>query len=188
MDRQPAAAEKGNPTPTGRIAAPPREMPAAWALVMASIAMAFLPTVGLASSGTASGSGALSARASIDFAIRVPRIARLRQLDLPRTLTLTEEDIARGFVRLRGRLDLAVNDPRGYVLTGRLADRAFSGFRVEGLALPIESSGPSDSVQMPPERAPRSGEPREVRYELRIAPGAVPGVRPWPLQLRVEND
>jgi hypothetical protein len=139
-----------------------------------------------AHSGTTSGAAGLSARASIDFAVRIPRIARLRQLDTPPVLAITAQDIARGYVRVKARLDLVVNDPHGYVLAGRLDDRAFSGFRLEGLGMPVEARGAESVMQMPPDRRLREPVPLEVSYELRIAQDAVPGTRPWPLHLRLQ--
>jgi hypothetical protein len=140
-----------------------------------------------ANSSVATGHGA-SAKASIDFAIRIPRVARLRQLDTPSDIAITPEDIARGYVRVKARLDLLVNDPRGYVLAGRLDDRAFSGFRLEGLGMPVEATGPMNVIQMPPDRRLREQVPVEVSYLLRIAHDATPGVRRWPLRLQLQAD
>jgi hypothetical protein len=162
-------------------------MKTAHLLVIALLAPGFAATCH-ASSGTASGSGALSAKASIDFAIRIPRVARLRQLDTPPAVEITAEDIARGFVRVKARLELVVNDPRGYVLAGRIGDRAFSGFRMEGLGMPVEASGRASVIPMPPDRRLREPVPVDVSYELRLAEDATPGVRPWPLRLEVQAD
>jgi hypothetical protein len=156
-------------------------------LVVGVLALGFA-AASHASSSTASGSGPLSAKASIDFAIRIPRVARLRQLDTPPAVEITAEDIARGFVRVNARLELVVNDPRGYVLAGRIGDPAFSGFRMEGLGMPVEASGRASVMQMPPDRRLREPVPLEVRYELRLAGDATPGVRPWPLRLEVQAD
>jgi hypothetical protein len=145
------------------------------------------PAASHASSSVASGLGA-SAKASIDFAIRIPRVARLRQLDTPAAIEITPEDIARGYVRVNARLDLLVNDPRGYVLAGRLDDRAFSGFRLEGLGMPVEASGSMNTIQMPPDRRLREQVPVEVSYLLRLAHDAAPGVRRWPLHLQLQSD
>jgi len=162
-------------------------MKTATLLTAALLALAF-SGAGHANSSIASGAGPQSAKASIDFAIRIPRVARLRELDTPPAIAITAEDVARGYVRVNARLDLLVNDPRGYVLAARLDDAAFSGFRLEGLGRPVEASGASSVMQMPPERRLRSLAPVEVSYELRIAPHAAPGTRPWPLRLRLQSN
>jgi hypothetical protein len=162
-------------------------MKTATALTAALLLIAF-SGASRAHSSVASGTGLQSAKASIDFAIRIPRVARLRELDTPPAIAITAEDVARGYVRVKARLELVVNDPRGYVLAARLDDPAFSGFRLEGLGMPVEASGASNVMQMPPDRRLRSLAPVEVSYELRIAPRAVPGTRPWPLRLRLQSN
>lgn len=164
-----------------------RVMKAAYSSIAAVLALGFAAACP-AHSNVASDAGPLSARASIDFAIRVPRVARLRELDTPPAIAITAADVARGYVRVKARLQLVVNDPRGYVLAVRLDDASFSGFRLEGLGMPVEGAGSSSVMQMPPERRLREQTPLEVSYELRIAPHAAPGVRPWPLRLQVQSD
>ncbi|HSN22165.1 MAG TPA: hypothetical protein VLS49_15895 [Usitatibacter sp.] len=133
-----------------------------------------------AESGSAKGGG--SASASLDITVRIARVVRLRALDLPASIDITKADIERGEIVVRGRLDLLVNDPRGFILEARLLDRSFSGFRIDGLPRTMEGNEDPVSVELPA-NGRREPAPTPVEYRFRIAPDALPGPHRWPLML-----
>jgi len=151
----------------------------------------FLPLVlaafpALASGSTASGGGA-RASASIDFAIVVPRVLRMRMLDHPRTIQVTEQDVANGSVIVDGpRLELTSNDPRGYWLDAQLQG-PFIEATIEGLRAPLHVAASGGRVLMPSTAAAHGPEPYRLRYEFRLREGTAPGVYRWPVALAMDS-
>jgi hypothetical protein len=145
------------------------------------------PLIAGAAGGVTTGGGAISVNTGIHIAVRIPRVMRLRALDLPSTITLTSDDISRGEVVVKGRLDVLVNDPQGYLLGAQLTSRTFPGFRLEGLARVVETNGEPVAVSMPSMVGLKEIKPFPVEYRLHIAPDAVPGQYPWPVILTLHN-
>jgi hypothetical protein len=130
---------------------------------------------------------AVDVNADVRIVVQIPRVMRLRALDLPSTIALSADDISRGEVVVKGRLDVLVNDPRGYALEARPMGRAFPGFRIQGLARVVETDGDPVAVSMPSMVGMKAARPFPVEYHLRIAPDTVPGRYPWPVLLTLHN-
>lgn len=150
------------------------------------LAIALLATAGgaHAASQAAVGAGPLSARATVDFAINVPRVMRMQLLDHPATIAVTSEDIARGYVRVSGpRIDLLVNDRQGYAVRAELQGTAFTEARISGLPGAIVATREAALAQMPTMVGRARPQPYNVTYELKLAVDAAPGPQPWPVAL-----
>lgn len=111
------------------------------------------------------------ARARLHLAVNIPRVVSLTLLDHPHSVDVSPEDVARGFVRVRGSLvDILCNNRGGCELRAQLSGAAFES--VELAVLPVAGS-------------PRRGR-AAVEYVLRLARGTSPGPQPWPVALALE--
>lgn len=128
-----------------------------------------------------------SAKADIEFRIVIPRVLRLNLAGQPRVITVTQADVERGEVVVRGtRVELLANDRRGYRVRTELTHAAFTGLALNGLANPIEAEDRVAVVWMPPTTG-RPAAATEVEYRFRLAADAAPGQYPWPLQMTLED-
>jgi hypothetical protein len=144
------------------------------------------PFSALASSDTASGTGGLSARASIDFAVKVQKILQLRLSGQPATLEVTDDDVARGEIVVRGaHIHILANAPRGFLLNAQVFG-PFAAVAIAGLSVPIEVRGGSTAVQMP-SMLGKPRPPASVEYRLKLATNAQPGRYAWPVALALQE-
>ena len=156
----------------------------------ALLAVAAGLATGQAWSASALGGGreALKASASIDFAVTVPRVLTLRLLDHPPFIDVSEEDVARGNVRVTGaRLEVVVNDPAGYAIRAELSGPAFDAVRIGGLSSERLVGSQGATIAMPSMVGRARPRPMHVSYELRLAPGAKPGRYHWPVVLSLQQ-
>jgi len=141
-----------------------------------------------AASDALSGAGAITAKASVDFLITVPRVMQMRLLGHPASLDITAEDIARGSVTVSGpRLDLLVNDRLGFVLRAELVNAVFSAARIVGLSAPITATAAGATLRMASMVGRPKPQPVAVDYELTLAADAVPGRYSWPVSLTLQE-
>ena len=157
---------------------------------MKTAALAFallaLGSAAHAAESTATGAGRLSAKASVDFTIRIPVALRLILVDHPRTLEVTAEDKARGYIDVQGpRIETVVNLKRGYSLQVRLAEHLAAEVTIDGLAQPVVARG-SAAVPMPPPPRHRTG-PKPVNYRIKLASAVAPGTYAWPVALSLDG-
>jgi hypothetical protein len=128
-----------------------------------------------------------SAKSDIDFRIVVPRVLRLNLAGQPRAITVTQSDVERGEVVVRGtHVEMVGNDRRGFRVRTELTHAAFTGLALNGLANPIEAQERVAVVWMRPTIG-RPAAAAEVEYRFRLAADAAPGQYPWPLQLTLED-
>lgn len=140
-----------------------------------------------AASGTASGSGALSASASIDLRVIVPQTLEMRTLDQPATIEVTPADAANGEVVVSGpRVALLSNDRRGYRIEAALRG-PFSEATIEGLVAPLHVDAAGGRVTMPSMVGQKRPEPLPLRLRLRLREGTAPGRYPWPVALSIQS-
>ena len=141
-----------------------------------------------AASEALSGAGPLTAKASIDFAVKIPRVMQMRLLGHPDALEITADDIARGSIVVSGpRLDLLVNDRLGYVLRAELVNAVFSAARIVGLPSVLTATAAGASVRMASMVGRPKPQPVSVQYELMLAADAVPGRYSWPVALTLQE-
>lgn len=157
------------------------------ALVAALAILPFAPQA-LAASDVALGNAGLTARASIDVQITVPRVAKLQLLGHPSSIAVTSEDIARGHVMVSGAsIDLVVNDPHGYELKTELRDANFTAVHIAGLPAQVVATNDAPVTHMPSMVGRPRPRPASVEYELDLAPTAQPGTYAWPVALSLQT-
>lgn len=142
----------------------------------------------VASSDAVSGAATLSARASVDISITVPRVMQMRLIAHPAVLEVTAEDVAAGKVTVSGpSVDLLVNDRLGYVVRAEIMNAAFAAVRIAGLPAPLVATGAVASANMPSMVGRAKPQPYPVSYELQLASDAVPGRYSWPVALSLQQ-
>lgn len=133
----------------------------------------------LLASAAHAGQSELTIRAS------VPKIVRAEVLSQPGTLTVSEEDVRRGFVEVAAPMHVAVRantDNYALVFTG--AGDLVKQARMQGLGSTIQFDGTGAMVpQRSSGRRPSQPLVHELRFRFMLAAHAVPGAHPWPLQV-----
>jgi hypothetical protein len=126
-----------------------------------------------------------SARAEMQFQVRIPRVVSIRLENHPATIRVTPSDIARGELAVDdARIGIVINVRQGIILRTEVVHPAFSGVVIEGLHADIATHDRVSHVWVP-RGAGAAG--RAVRYRLRLAPGTVPGVYAWPVKLTLND-
>jgi len=126
--------------------------------------------------------GAREASAGLTVSVSVAPRASLEAVSLPARLTVSPEDVARGYVELVATCRVRSNDRRGYIL--RLAPRA-------GLTRAIEVRGLGEDVVLGEESveihhpAARQAQGLEFAVRFVLDAGATPGTYAMPLHLDV---
>jgi hypothetical protein len=144
--------------------------------VRACIAALFL----LAAIPTAADAG--DVRTNFVVSAVVPARASLEAVTQPALLSVSEDDVARGYLEVAAVYRVRNNDPAGYLL--RLVP-------LIGLASAIEVSGLATSVMMREDMVevtqPAALQARDLnlRFRLTLDPGATTGVYPMPVQVSV---
>ena len=129
-----------------------------------------------------------AAKAHIDFQIRIPHVLQMSLSGQPAAIRVTQEDIERGEVVVRGaRVRLVSNSRNGFRVRAELSGEAFVGAALHGLATPVEVQERVAVTWMRSTVGGASPQPVEVEYRFRLAPGARPGDYAWPLALTLEN-
>jgi hypothetical protein len=149
-----------------------------------AIAAALLLAAGVAraSSSTASGTEARSARASIDFAIRIPQVLSLRTLDGRGTIEVPA-DVPGGpavVVPDAASFEIRSNLP-GYGLRFEITDPDVVAVDVAGLDRELRVTPGGAIVRFPPIAAPDRKLRRTLAYRLVFREGVTPGRRPMPV-------
>jgi hypothetical protein len=138
-------------------------------------ALALLAAIPLAAEGG-------DVHASFAVSVVVPARASLETLAQPTLLSVSEDDVARGYVDVAALYRIRNNDPAGYLV--RLAPRT-------GFTSTIEVSGLASDVVMRDEvvevTQPASLQPQDLnlQFRLMLQPGATAGVYPMPLHVSV---
>jgi hypothetical protein len=124
----------------------------------------------------------VQASQSVRVTAVVKRHAAIR-LDAPQSLTLSEQDVARGYVDVPSPMEVTVssNVPQGYVLAVQNRSAQVRAAVLHGLAAPLIIGDSGGSVMR---RAPRHGlwsETLSLRIRFELSPQARAGVHAWPL-------
>jgi hypothetical protein len=111
------------------------------------------------------------ARAAIQMQVRIPKMLRLQQRERPATVTVTEDDVARGYVDVDGGvLEISYNGRGEYDLQAQ----AVSAWAT---VVTIRADGARG--------ARRAMVP--VSYRVHLAPQAGPGSYGWPILLSLQE-
>lgn len=153
-------------------------------LVLAAMALAL---VSGSLAGNAAAEAAETASARVAVSATVLRHASVDVLSAPRTVSISEADIARGYVDVPvpSRLEIRSNSPSGYVIAIESAADFARGTEVRGLGgvvsfgrfggvLNVKGGGQGMHVM-----------PVELYFRVLLSDVARPGVHPWPVQLSV---
>lgn len=153
---------------------------------LVELAMAAALAVG-AVAGSTSAEAADGANAQVTVGATVLRHVGIRVLTAPRTINISETDIARGYVDapIASKLEIRSNSPTGYMLAIESQADFARGTEVRGIGgvaslgrfggvLNIQTGG--RGMQMTPV---------ELSFRILLSEEARPGVHPWPIQLSV---
>ncbi|MBZ5637264.1 MAG: hypothetical protein LAO51_00755 [Acidobacteriia bacterium] len=146
---------------------------------------AALPPRGAAASDVGGKPGGDSAAVAVGA--RVVSSARLETVRSVRALTLTPEDVGRGYVEIEHATSVVVktNSPTGYFLEVEIASEMIRGAQV--LGLPGGAFVASDDGRViRPTRGPLV-ERLDLGFRFELSQRAEPGVYPWPVSLTVST-
>lgn len=125
-----------------------------------------------------------AADATLTVQARIPRHASIR-LAPPPPLTITEADIARGWVEAAGPLQVLVrsNVAEGYTLAFAFAGGQVRGARVQGPQQELVVDDAGANLARPAAGAGVWQETLQLRVRFELAPEARAGSHPWPLRI-----
>lgn len=128
------------------------------------------------------GARADTRRAQFLVQATVPARAALAAVEQPTHLSVSEADLARGYVDVTARYTVVSNAPAGWLL--QLSPRLGITHRVEvrGLSATLVVQG--DGVEIFRPRTSRE-EPLELDYRFVLAPGVEPGTYELPIHVAV---
>jgi hypothetical protein len=125
-----------------------------------------------------------SASAQLRVSATVMPYASLNVYNRTQTLEITDADISRGYVEVRGAssVEVSSNTREGYYLSFDCFDSVIRQVQVEGLGKPALIGSGYSIVSMPHSgRAVRM----ELSYRFILAEGVKPGAYPWPMTISV---
>jgi hypothetical protein len=139
----------------------------------------------LAANASAAGQGA---SATLSVTARVVRFATVR-VAVPTSLTISDQDVARGYVEVAAplRLNVRSNVPDGYRLVLKTQGTAVQDAVVQGLsqALVVKTSGAT--VSRPAAGRGIWEESLALRVRFALSQQVRPGTHDWPLQISAES-
>ncbi len=139
-----------------------------------SLAVLGLLSPALASAGTA--------KASLTVSATVVARVLVTQESHPGTVTISPEDVARGWVDVKGatHLQLRTNAANGYLLAFESSQSWFTDVQVMGAGSDV-SLGAGNGWVFEPFLGTTVN--FELGYRFNLAPGLQPGSYPWPLSV-----
>jgi hypothetical protein len=125
-----------------------------------------------------------SAQAQLLVTVTIQRHASIRMAP-PATLSISEADIARGYVDVSTPVEVAVrsNVPQGYMLVFQAQDDAVREARVEGLSTPLVAGRAGAIATRPAAGRGMWNEVLQLRFRFTLSPEARVGTMAWPLQI-----
>ena len=121
-------------------------------------------------------------RANFVVSAVVPARASLEAVVQPALLSVSEDDVARGYVDVAAVYRVRNNDPAGYLLRLVPLIGLTSTIEISGLATPVVMRDEVVEVTQP---AALQARDLSLRFRLTLDPGATSGVYPMPLQVSV---
>lgn len=145
-----------------------------------------LPILVLALSCSAAQAEAQPHRVSSDIRVSatVRTFSRMHVVSQPRSIELSSEDIARGYVDVPAPMQLAMetNSTAGFTIVFAHEGRHFRSVEVQGGGRQVSfATEGAMNWQLTARR-----EMLELRFRMRLAPELSPGAYPWPLQVSME--
>jgi hypothetical protein len=135
--------------------------------------------------GASAPPAALAGTHSIEVRATVVRHASIGAFRAPRSITVTADDVARGYVELAQPVEVEIrtNNPGGVLLGFNLNSPQVNGARFEGQDLQLSVAAGAAVVLVPKAGAGLATQTLRLRTRLMLAPGAKPGVIAWPVAL-----
>jgi hypothetical protein len=137
----------------------------------------------LAAAGAAPWDGH-AAEATLRVSAVVPRHTSIR-LAPPSSLTISEADVARGYVEVTAPVQVAIqsNVQQGYTLVFQNESEQVRQAVVQGLAAALVVGSGGVSASRPAAGGGMWRETLQLRVRFDLSPQARPGVHAWPLQV-----
>ncbi len=130
--------------------------------------------------------GAISQKARVDMAIRIPEMLRLTSIARLPTLVVPQGADAAGGVEVRAaNVFEIVTTLKAYSLQFEILDPEVTAVDVEGLGEAVQVTAGGAVVRFAPGSSAERRVLRELTYRFHFAHGARPGPRPMPIALSV---
>lgn len=131
----------------------------------------------------ACGAAAAQGAAQLQVNARVAHYFKLNVVSQPRSIDVSEQDVARGYVDLPVPVELALesNSANGYTLVFERDGGDFAGAQVRGLGQSVQVGGHAAIGWRPAARR----ETMQFQVRLQLAPQLPPGSYRWPLQVSI---
>ena len=123
------------------------------------------------------------ARSTFRVSLVVPTRVALQALGEPASVTVTEADLARGYLDVPARYHVTLNDRRGYLLQIAHLGGVAREVRVSGLGGTFVVAGDTVAVH---QRGQSFEQDVALEFRLVLAPGAEAGRFDWPVALSVQ--
>jgi hypothetical protein len=130
---------------------------------------------------------ATGADVAVSVSATVLKKATLQVVSQPSAVSITPEDIARGYVDVAVPAHVAVksNSPRGYMLEFASEGDFFREIVVRGLASEVQLGAAGGAVMQPASPSGITRAQLELGFRFLLADSARPGTYSWPVQLTV---
>ena len=154
-------------------------------LALCTLGAAALPLqANAASTLGADKNGKTQAGASLDFMVKIPSVLRVNYLAQPNSLTIDENDVARGYVDVapETHIEVFTNNKDGFLVTFRGRFDVVRKVLVRGLAHLVEIDA-VDTGATVRHRSPAPDSTLKLGYRFILASGAKPGTYPWPMAI-----
>jgi hypothetical protein len=124
-------------------------------------------------------------RATLSVAVTVPPVSRLEIVSQASTVQITAQDLQRGYVDLSQPMLLNVysNAREGYALEVLPLSPLIKAIAVHGLGSDADLGAQGGRIVERWERPEATT--LSLTFRLALAPGAMPGIYPWPLHLAI---
>ena len=130
-------------------------------------------------------SSAAESHGSMLVSATVRPVATLEQQSEPVAITLSAQDVERGFIDISDPTQLRVhsNSREGYIIELLAVSPMFSSIAVHGLGSDVTLGAEGGSIVQRWDRAQSVS--LALTFRLKLAAGLQPGQYPWPLRMRV---
>lgn len=122
---------------------------------------------------------------AMSVSVTVVATAKVRSEYQATQLTVTEADIARGYVEIAAasRFSVSTNSRSGYLMEFHPLGHLFETVQIDGLGNIVRLGADGGAIVQ--RRAARLDQAHELSFRFTLRPDARPGLYPWPLLLSV---
>jgi len=128
--------------------------------------------------------GAQAGQSELSITAYVPKRVKLEVLSQPGTLTVTPDDVRRGYVEVSMPMQVAVRaNTDHYALVFSGAGDVVRQAQVQGLDGLVQFDGTGAMVPQRVTMRPSQQKLHELRFRFMLAANTSPGAHPWPMQV-----